>query len=277
MKKYPVFLMAGRDKERREIMKVFDPEMKYKSKCQLDLLGKPIIQWVIDELEKSKYVEQIYILGLSEEDLQLKGNLEYIPVETTAEVYDKYRVGFDYLKEKGRYHDMVIMCGSDIPAVKIESIDEFLQVVSEKDHYDFLWGVVPIEIAEAEFPEPDRTVGHFKDHSLFPGDIFALSYRAIETGEDTIRQFSDSRKKRSFWTVVWFIAKKPRTWLKIIKVFLKRATVKDGIRIFEIAFDCKADIVIIDDLGFGYDMDLIQDYERLERFVAKVKQIPEKN
>ncbi|TET78921.1 MAG: hypothetical protein E3J43_04075, partial [Candidatus Heimdallarchaeota archaeon] len=154
MKKYPVFLMAGRDKERREIMQVLDPEMKYKSKCQLDLLGKPIIQWVIDELEKSKYVDQIYILGLSEEDLQLKGNLEYIPVETTAEVYDKYRVGFDYLIEKERYHDMVIMCGSDIPAVKIESIDEFLQVVSEKDHYDFLWGVVPIEIAEAEFPEP---------------------------------------------------------------------------------------------------------------------------
>ena len=89
--------MAGRDKERREIMQVLDPEMKYKSKCQLDLLGKPIIQWVIDELEKSKYVEQIYILGLSEEDLQLEGNLEYIPVETTAEVYDKYRVGFDYL------------------------------------------------------------------------------------------------------------------------------------------------------------------------------------
>jgi hypothetical protein len=166
------------------------------------------------------------------------------------------------------------MCGSDIPAVKIESIEEFFQVVSEKDHYDFLWGVVPIEIAEAEFPEPDRTVGHFKDHSLFPGDIFALSYRAFKTSEASIRQLSDSRKKRSFWTVVWFIAKKPRTWLKIIKVFLRRATVKDGIRIFEIAFNCKADIVIIEDLGFGYDMDLIQDYKRLERYVAKVKQVP---
>ena len=271
MKKYPVFLMAGRDAKRREILEVLDPEEKYKSKCQLELHGKPIIQWVIDELEKSEYVDQIYILGLSEEDLPLKGNLEYIPVETTAEVYDKYRVGFDYLIEKGRYHDIVVMCGADIPAVEAESIDKFLKIVSEKDDHDFIWGLVPEEVAAAEFPEHDRTVGHLTDHSLFTGDIFALSYRSIVTGEKTIRRFSDSRKKRSFWTAVLFVATKPRTWSKIFKLFRKKASTEDARRIFEIAFKCKAAIAIIEDLGFGYDMDLHKDYKRLEKYMLKTK------
>ncbi len=271
MKKYPVFLMAGRDPERREIMQVLDPEEKYKSKCQLDLHGKPIIQWVIDELEKSEYVDQIYVLGLSEDDLSLKGNLEYIPVETTAEVYDKYIVGFDYLIEKGKYHDIAVMCGSDIPAVELESIEKFMKAVSEKEDHDFIWGVVPEEVAAAEFPEHDRTVGHFTDHSLFPGDIFALSYRGIVNGEKTIRSLSDNRKKRSFWSVVWLIATKPRTWGKIIKVFRKKASTKDAKKIFEIAFKCKAEIVIIEDLGFGYDMDLHKDYKRLEKYMLKTK------
>ncbi len=274
MNKLPIFLLAGRDKERREIMEVLDPEMKYKSKCQLDMLGKPIIQWVIDELQKSEYVDQIYVLGLEEKDLKLSGDLEYISVDYDSEVFDKIKAGFDYLKSKNKFNEMAVICGSDIPAVKVESIDEFLKVASEKQQYDFLWGVVPIEIAAAVFPDHGRTVGYFKDHNLFPGDIFALNHRAILVGEDVIRQFSDNRRKRSFWTNVWFIAKRPRTWPKLIKIFLKTATTLDGIRIFEIAFRCKADIVIIEDLGFGYDMDLLVDYERLTNYVAKIKNVP---
>ena len=263
--------MAGRDPERREIMKVLDPEEKYKSKCQLEIHGKPIIQWVIDELEKSEYVDQIYILGLSKEDLPLEGNLEYIPVETTAEVYDKYIVGFDYLRERGRYHDIIVMCGSDIPAVKVESINQFIKAISEKEDYDFIMGVVPEEVAAKEFPEHDRTVGHFTDHSLFPGDMFALSYRAILTGEKTIRRFSEGRKTRSFWTAVFFIGTKPQTWSRILKIFRKKASTQDAIEIFQRAFRCEADIEIVEDLGFGYDMDLYKDYKRLEKYMLKTK------
>ncbi|MCE7742894.1 MAG: NTP transferase domain-containing protein [Candidatus Heimdallarchaeota archaeon] len=274
MQKLPIFLLAGRDKERREIMKVLDPEKRYKSKCQLDMLGKPIIQWVVDELQKSEYVDQIYVLGLGEEDLQLEGDLEYILVDYDAEVFDKIKAGFDYLKSIDKYNEMAVMCGADIPAVTVESIDEFLKEASEKQHYDFVWGVVPEEVAAAEFPDHGRTVGHFKDHSLFPGDIFALNHNALVIGETTIRQLSDNRRKRSFWTTVWLIAKRPRTWRHLIKIILKTATTKDGIKLFEKAFRCKVAIVIIKELGFGYDMDLLVDYERLTKYVSKTKNIP---
>ena len=146
-----------------------------------------------------------------------------------------------------------------------------MKAVSEKDDHDFLMGVVPEEVAAREFQPHDRTVGRFTDHSLFPGDMFALSYSGIKRGEKTIRRFAEGRKTRSFWTAVWFIATKPRTWSKLIKVFRRKASTKDAIEIFQIAFRCKADIVIVEDLGFGYDMDLHKDYKRLEKYLLKTK------
>ena len=275
MTKLPIFLLAGRDKERREIMEVLDPDMKYKSKCQLEMLGKPVIQWVVDELEKSDYVDQIYVLGLSEEDLKLEGNLEYIPVDYDAEVFDKIKIGFEYLKSIDKFNQMAVMCGADIPAVTVESIDHFLEIATKKQHVDFLWGLVPIELAEAEFGDDHgRTVGRLKDYNLFPGDIFALNYNAIEIGEKTIRDLSDNRRKRSFWKTVWLVARRPRTWRHLIKFLLKIGTTKDGIKLFEKAFKCKVDIVITNELGFGYDMDLLVDYERLKKYVAKKKNVP---
>ncbi len=275
MDKLPIFLLAGRDKERREIMKVLDPEMKYKSKCQLEMLGKPVIQWVIDELQKSEYVEQIYIIGLSEEDLNLKGDLEYISVDYDAEVFDKIKTGFEYLKSIGKFNEMVVMCGSDIPAVTVESIDYFLKEAIEKQHIDFLWGLVPIELAEAEFGDDHgRAVGRLKDYNLFPGDIFALNYNAIQVGEKAIREFSDTRRDRSFLKILWLLARKPRTWRYLIKFLLKIGSTKDGIKLFQKAFKCKVDIVIAKELGFGYDMDLLVDYERLKKYVSKTKNIP---
>ena len=275
MKKFPIFLLAGRDKERREIMEVFDPEKKYKSKCQLELLGKPVIQWVIDELEKSQFIDQIYVLGLTKEDLKLEGALEYIPVDYDSEVFDKIKTGFEYLKSKGKFNEMAVMCSADIPAVTVKSIDYFLKITSEKQHLDFLWGLVPIELAEAEFGDNHgRTVGRLKDYSLFPGDMFALNYNAIVIGEKTIRNLSDNRRKRSFWSAAFLVARRPRTWRHLIKFLLKIGTTKDGIKLFEKAFKCKADIVIVEELGYGYDMDLLVDYERLRKYVAKTKNIP---
>ena len=39
----------------------------------------------------------------------------------------KIKTGFDYLKSIGKFNEMVVMCGADIPAVTVESIDYFLK------------------------------------------------------------------------------------------------------------------------------------------------------
>ena len=270
IKKFPVFVMSGRDIKRRKIMEDLDPKGKYKVKGLLPFLGKRVIDWVIEELRKSEYINQIYILGLTKEELQLEG-LEYIPVDTTADFPEKLLKGLNYLRRKDIEPEQIVISTSDCPGITVNRINEFMEFLSKRPGYDFIIGLVPEEIAEASFPNARRVVARFKDYHVFPGELYALSPRAIEYGYEIIHEINKRRRKRALWPVLRFIAKRPTVWPLLLKFIFKQAKMKDGLKVVERAFKCKADVIIIPDAGFGMDMDLTEDYYRLQEYVKKVK------
>ncbi|MBY9001512.1 MAG: hypothetical protein KGD64_11385 [Candidatus Heimdallarchaeota archaeon] len=109
MEQFPVFLFAGRDEIRRDLLVFHDPNEKYKAKSLLPFLGKPLVQWVIDILEESAYIDKIYILGLDESDADLNGNLEFVPVRSRGTLYSKYKAGLKYLRDKNIHPDNIII------------------------------------------------------------------------------------------------------------------------------------------------------------------------
>jgi NDP-sugar pyrophosphorylase family protein len=273
MIKFPVFLFAGRDEVRRDLLVFHDPNEQYKAKSLLPFLGKPLVQWVIDVLEESEYVDKIYILGLDESDADLRGNLEFIPVRSKGTLYSKYKAGLKYLRSKNIHPDNIIITFSDIPGMTLEGFNQFMEVLQDRSGYDFVLGVVPADIIEKAIPNSERAVARIGKHNLVQGDVLFLSPRAIDKGEEVIKSFSNIRKKRSFKQILKFIGKRPRSWSKILKIFMKTATLQDAVIGFERAFSCKADVVLLDDPGIGMDMDLPGDYEKLEKYVKKIKKI----
>ena len=271
-KKFPIFLMSGRDKDiRREIMQVLDPEKKYKAKCLLPLLGKPVIQWVVDELVKSEKIERIYTLGVSREDIDFGDDVEYIPVDFFADFSDKLLAGLEYLKKQGNDFNQIVICSADTPAITVERIDEFLDKISTMEDYDFIQSAVPVELSKKEFPDAGRVVGNFRDHQVFPGELFVISEKGIIEGQRVIEDINVLRRKRSFWVIAWYVFRKPATWTKLLKIVLKLAKLKDIVIVMERAFKMKMGVVIIEDLGFGLDMDVPQNYEQLEIYLKKSK------
>ncbi len=264
--------MSGRDKNiKREIMHVLDPEDKHKGKCLLPFLGKPVAQWVVDELIQSKHVEGIYSLGISKEDLDFGEAVEYIPVDFFADLSEKYVAGYEYLKARGKSFDEYAICMADTPAITVEKIDEFLEAVMEMEGYDFILSLVPYELCQREFPEAGRVTGDFTDCQIFPGEMFTLSKRAILEGKQIIADISRIRRKRSFWAVAWYVFRRPATWTKLLKIVLRRAKLKDAVIVLERAFKMKMGTVLIEDLGFGLDMDVSQNYQQLENYMKKTK------
>ncbi|MHA1347553.1 MAG: NTP transferase domain-containing protein [Candidatus Heimdallarchaeaceae archaeon] len=271
MMKFPVFLFAGRDEVRRDLLVFHDPSEKYKAKSLLPFLGKPLVQWVIDVLEESEYVEKIYVLGLDETDADLSGNLEYVPVRTKGSLYSKYKAGLKHLRRKNIDHDNIVITFSDIPGMTLEGFNQFMEALQERIGYDFVLGVIPADVIEEAIPDSERAVARIGKHNLVHADVLFLSPRVIDEGEDVIRSFSNLRKKRSFKQILKFVAKKPKSWSKLLKIFLKTATLEDAVLGFERAFNCKADVVLLDDPGIGMDMDLPSDYAKLEAYVKKIK------
>lgn len=271
---YPVFVMCGRDPKRRRLLEVIDPEEKYKSKALLPFLGKRLIDWPLEAINQSAYVEELYLIGLSEEDVKFDFPVHYIPVETTAEFADKLLAGIEYITERGKNPDLVVISTADAPAIQTREIDQFFVQLQAINGAEFVLSFVPEDLIEAAFPGSGRVVLRFRDHQLVPGELYALSPRAIRIGKPLIAGISQRRRQINRQVtninpspVIRLLAKKPLMWGVIIKYLLGRATVADAERVFSKSFDCQTRGVIISDAGFGMDMDLPEDYERLKTYV----------
>lgn len=276
--KYPVFIMCGRDAERRKLMVAIDPEGQYKVKGLLPFLGKRLIDWPLEELRKSPYVDEIYMIGLSEEDITFDFPVHYVPVETVSNVGEKMAAGLDYLIEQGKNPEMIVIATSDAPGIRQKEIDEFFEALNNRDGAEFVISLVPEAVGEAAFPKSGRVIARFRDCQVFPGELYALSPRAITIGQEAINEFGQRRrqinrlaKKISLGPMIKYISKRPQTWWFLVLYALKIATLHNAEKAFGAAFKCKTKGVIISEAGFGMDMDLPEDYARLEEFVKRTK------
>ncbi len=271
--KYPILLLAGRDVERREFLDGLDPEEKYKSKVLYPFLGKTVIEWVIEELLKSPYVEGLYILGLSKEDLSVEGPIHFVPVDYQSNVSQKYKAGLDYLIDNNKYHEVIIGCSGDCPGVSVEGINSFFEYIQDKKDYDFILSVVPHEAVKESFPDSKRAIASLKDINITQGELAMLSPRAINEYQKVMDSFTttDVRKSRTFMSLIKVVARKPSTWFKLIKIVRGKGTLNDVIICFSKAYNLKSDVAIVNDPGLSMDMDLPEDHKKLEEYVSKTK------
>ncbi|MEN8097924.1 MAG: hypothetical protein ABFQ89_02505 [Chloroflexota bacterium] len=275
-RQYPVFVLCGRDKERRELMKVHDPDGTVKVKALLPFLGRRVIDWQLDALAASPFISSIYLLGLSQEDYETDLPVQYIPCPLVSDVSQKLVIGLEYLNSRGENPDMIVISSSDSPAVRTEEVDLFLSQLVKYKEYDFILSLVPEHIGEQEFPKSGRVVGRFVDHCVHPGELYVLNPSAIREGEKVIEELGRRRRKIdrqaeriSIAPMVRFIARRPKAWFKLLKFILGMAALHDAEIAFGRAFNCKVKGIIIPDAGFGMDMDLPQDYDRLAEYVGR--------
>jgi hypothetical protein len=278
MKRYPVFVMCGRDPKRRKIMEIHDPQGVYKVKGLLPFLGKRVIDWQLEALRESPHVGDIYLIGLTEEDISFDFPIHYVPVSTISTFVDKLSAGLAYLRSRGVDENLIVVSSSDAPGFRVESVNKFFSQLEKLPGYDFVMSLVPIDITEKVFPDSGRVVARFRDCQVFPGELYAMSVRAIHKGGEIITEFARLRRevdrtarKISLGPLFNYIGKQPRTWPLLIKFALGLAELADGERIFELAFNARGKGVIIPDPGFGMDMDLPEDYLRLEAYLRELK------
>lgn len=276
--KFPVFVMCGRDATRRKMMVELDPEGKYKSKALLPFLGKRLIEWQLEALAQSPYVEKIYLLGLSKEDLASSQPVTFIPVNSTANVSEKFVQGLSFLEAQGESPEIIAISSCDAPGVRTAQVDQFLQGLSEHPGADFVIGLVPEDVMEAAFPGSGRVVARFRDQQVIAGELYALSPRVIRMQEALIGNFNQRRRKINrqqkrigMGPMLKLIGQKPATWGLLAKYGLGLATLSDGEHALGKAFDIQIKSVIIPEAGFGMDMDLPGDYERLETFILQTR------
>ena len=282
--KYPVFVMCGRDAKKRELIKLLDPEDKYKTKALLPFLGKRIVDWQIEELRKSPYTGEIFLLGISKEMAKFNFPVHYVPVPTISTFSEKLKAGLEYVRSLGIEDTLFVVSSSDTPGISVGPINQFYEELEKYRDYDYVQSVVPDDITSEAFPDHKRVVAKFKDVHVYPGELYAMSEFGIKEKLDIIDEIGGGRRKikkkkrtkksSALTPILLLILKHPRTWILILLFLMGRLELKGAEKILKIIAKGKVKAVIIEDAGFGMDIDLAEDYDKVKRFVCDTRKIP---
>jgi len=282
--KYPVFVLCGRDEKKRKLIRELDPDEIYKVKSLLPFLGKRVIDWQLNALIESPYVDELYLLGITEEMAKFDFPVHYVPVPTVSSVAAKLLAGLEYLRSIGKDDRLVVVSSSDTPGITTESINKFFEELEHYKDYDYVQAVVEDGFTKEVFPDHQRVVGKFKDFQVYPGELYAMSEYGITQCNDIIEEIGGGRrrikkkartkKSSALLPILKLFLKTPSTWLLIISFILGNLKLKGGEKIVSRISKGKVKAVIINDVGFGMDIDLVEDYEKIKKFVSEKYNIP---
>lgn len=168
------------------------PYTQGQSKAMLDIAGKPMIQWVLDALNASNKVNNIIILGMTENSgLKTSKPTHYLPNE--GRMLANIVAGIQKSLELNPATEYALIVSSDIPALSGEMVD-WLVGEMEKAPADIYYGVIQKELMEKRFPDSRRTWTHLKDMDVCGADINAVHVSMATEHLDTWEELIGKRK-----------------------------------------------------------------------------------
>jgi len=163
-----------------------------KPKAMMDICGKPMIQWVLDAVEKASKVENVIIVGLPlQVELHCEKLLCFIPDQNS--LLENIRTGVEKYLEINPVDRHIAVVSSDIPAIRPEHVDWVIETAMQTDT-DVYYNVVKQAVMEARFPGSNRSYVHLKDMDVCGGDLNVLRASIVTRDGAFWERIIDSRK-----------------------------------------------------------------------------------
>jgi len=162
------------------------------NKAMLDLLGKPMAQWVLDALDQADTVDAIVLVGLTEADgLVGKKIKAYIPNQ--GEMLANARAGMEKVREINPQAELVLFVSSDIPGIQPEIVNWVVKN-AEKSEADLYYHVVEKSVMETRYPESKRSYTRLKDVVVCGADL-NIARILLDKDQDSLwERLFDARK-----------------------------------------------------------------------------------
>jgi GTP:adenosylcobinamide-phosphate guanylyltransferase len=162
------------------------------SKALLDVAGKPMIQWVLDAIGQASSINNVIVVGLTEESaLTCQKPLYFIPNQ--GKMLDNFRTGVRKAQEINPGVEFVLFAASDIPTITSEMVDWVVNTALQTDD-DIYYNVIQRQVMEDRFPGSNRTYTHLKGMDVCGGDLNVVSVSTASDESEIWDKISNARK-----------------------------------------------------------------------------------
>ena len=161
-------------------------------KALLDIAGKPMVQWVLDALDGAETIDQVVLIGLSQEEgLEFSKPVTY--VDNQGGMLQNVRAGIEKVVEINPEARHVLGVSSDIPAIKSEMVDWMVEKNMETD-LDLYYTVITRRVMEERFPNSNRSYTRLKDAEVCGGDMNMFRADTVKTHNELWDRILAARK-----------------------------------------------------------------------------------
>jgi GTP:adenosylcobinamide-phosphate guanylyltransferase len=168
------------------------PYTQGKPKAMLDVLGKPMVQWVLDALSGAHRVENIVLIGLSAESGLTCGKpITFLPNKIS--MIENILGGIKKIMEISPSEIRLLLVSSDIPGITSDMVDWEVEATSRSD-VDLCYNVVKREVMEARYPGSRRTFTKLKGMEVCGGDLNVLRTSVASMNTEIWEKLIASRK-----------------------------------------------------------------------------------
>lgn len=154
----------------------------------IEIMGKPMISYIIETLKKTPTIDRIVIIGPKKELQEVYPDLEII--QNNGSIMDNLSVGLQHLKAE----EYILILTSDIPLITEEAISDFLHLCSQRNG-DFFYPINSKEVSEQAYPGVRRTFVQVKDGTFTGGNVFLVHTEAALRSLPKAKEFIAMRKK----------------------------------------------------------------------------------
>ena len=162
-------------------------------KALVDVAGKPMVQWVLDALSASSYIDNVIIVGLTDKS-GLKCQKKMYFVSNQGKMVENLQAGAQKVLEVNDKAEYVLIAASDIPAITGEMVDWVVKTALE-EKVDIVYNVIPRQVMEKRFPGSKRTWTKLSDMEICGGDLNAARISLIVNDDTEMwEKITNSRK-----------------------------------------------------------------------------------
>ena len=268
MKQYPMIILAGKPPERDELMDYADVDYK----ALIDINGKPMFKYVLEQIQKSELVSYLLIVGKKDELEHLMDSMDpdkisYLDIE--GKTGEKFHQAALHLLDLSKTRDdlfhsnskQIIYMTSDIPSITSDMMRNHMKKCQDSS-VDLYYSVVEREFMDKTFPGSGRTYMGIEGGKYAGVDIAVINIETISTKYDKIRLVTEQRK--SFLKGVFLAS--PFTFIKLI---IGKVKMKDVENLMSKIFGLKAKLIITEDAEMAFDVDKPFQLDMMREFIKK--------
>ena len=161
-------------------------------KALIELVGKPMVQWVLDALDQAPSVAQMIVVGL-EPDSGIAASKLTACVPDRGSMLSNAIAGVEKAVALNPDAEQLLLCSADIPLLTPEMVETLISLCPDAG-VDLYHSVVSRACMESGFPESRRTYAKFVDGEYAACDIHIIAPRIIDKNRDLWTALMSNRK-----------------------------------------------------------------------------------